>query len=323
MRREHGFTVMEVLVVMIIALLILSATLETFGGLVRNSDQTNRRNAAAETARNALDDEVRLVRNLAQRIASPVIDRAGATDLIFQTSEPSRTWVRYCLDTSRGDEHGRLWQATQAIPDGVWAPLAAAQRGPCPGTGWTTRLVVADAVVNLAGGAQRPLFAYACSDGGSACAGDAAGFDRIVLVSATLYVDVDVDRAPPAVRVASRAYLRNQNQAPTAALQATPAGPRTIMLNGSGSADPEGRTLDYFWFAGAPPQAADIDCARVTATESGASLWGATLIGRGILVTYRFPPSAGAAGAPALVDLVVCDPGERSAIAGPEAVMIP
>jgi hypothetical protein len=43
-------------------------------------------------------------------------------------------------------------------------------------------------------------------------------------------------------------YLRNQNRAPTAVFTAAAAGVRHIIFNGSGSSDPEGDPLDYFWY---------------------------------------------------------------------------
>jgi hypothetical protein len=257
-----------------------------------------------------------------------VIDRADDTDFIFQTSDPARTWVRYCLQTPLGADTGRLWEATWATPAGnAGAPVSGAMRGTCPGTGWTTSRIVAESVVNTtATELPREVFSYTCTGGGSACALDATHFDEVIGVSAQLYVDSTPGRPPTELRVSSSVYLRNQNQAPSAQFEATAAGTRTVILNGSGSADTEGRALALYWFKGAIPAASAIRCDQTMATLDDSSrtmLWGGVLIGQGITLTHQFPAGDGAAGSAQSIALVVCDPGGRSDIEGPRAVTIP
>ena len=133
---ERGFTLIELLIGMICSILILSATLSTFENMVRVDKDNNQRNDTAELARTALDVQARQLRNVAKRVSSPVIDTVSAYDLIFQTSDPSRTWVRYCLDTTTAPastERGRLWVGELAVPDStVTTPVTAGMRSGCP-----------------------------------------------------------------------------------------------------------------------------------------------------------------------------------------------
>src|SRR5882757_8790139 len=98
-------------------------------------------------------------------------------------------------------------------------------------------------------------------------------------------------------------------------MDSAPAGTRTLIFNASGSSDYEGRTLGYFWFAGAPPATASIHCDNTattvdTSTPPNTILWGAALIGQGITLNYTFPTSGAKT-----VTLVACDPGFRSGTA--------
>ena len=97
----------------------------------------------AEDARgSALDVAARQLRNLANPTvnAATTIDRARPYDFIFQTSDPAKTWVRYCLADDRrrlARTRPRLWETESAT-----ATLSAGMRGPCPGTGWALAHVV-------------------------------------------------------------------------------------------------------------------------------------------------------------------------------------
>jgi prepilin-type N-terminal cleavage/methylation domain-containing protein len=315
---ERGFSLVELLVVMTLSTGLLGATLMTVDNMLRSEHANDARMDTVEQARNALDVQARQLRNLAKRVSSPVIDTVSSYDLIFQTSDPSRTWVRYCLDTSTAPastSRGRLWTAELSVPSAATAtPVTAGMRGGCPGTGWTTTRIVADYVTNRRGGQDRPLFEYGCSTG-TTCTSTATTYDRVVDITAQTIVDTTPGKLPSEISVASGVYLRNQNQAPVA-VWSNPAatGPRTIVLNGSGSSDFEGRTLNYYWFKTNLPAAADINCAQPIVTGTGAlrTLWGAAgFLGEGITLSHTFPLSDGPAGAPVPFALVVCDPGDR------------
>ena len=319
---ERGFTLIELLVGMTLSLVVLAATLTTFTNFERGAQGVSDLNDSAELARNALDTQARQLRNVAKRVASPVIDTLGSNDLIFQTAEPSRTWVRYCLDTTTppaSPDRGRLWTAELAVASAATpAPVTTAMRAGCPGTGWTATRVVADYVTNRRPGFDRPLFTYTCRTG-SGCVSAAATYDEVVSINAQMFIDTIPGKAPAELRVSSGVHLRNQNQAPVASFVATPTASRTVVLNASGSSDYEGRTLDYYWFEQAMPAVAAIDCASPTVTGGGLAqtLWGAGgFIGGGVALSHAFPLIDGIAGMTRNVGLVVCDPGDRYGTAG-------
>ncbi|MEY2516414.1 MAG: hypothetical protein QOJ89_3772 [bacterium] len=331
---ERGFTLVELIVAMTLSVGLLGATLTTFNQLYQGAHDNDARTDTADVARNALDVQARELRNLAKRVSSPVIDTLASYDVIFQTSEPRRTWVRYCLQTTAPatPDRGRLWTAELAVAGAATAtPVSGPMRTGCPGSGWTETRVVADYVTNRRGGMDRPLFSYACTSGTS-CASSAATYDQVVNIGALLVVDATPGTSTPELRVQSGVYLRNQNQAPVASFATTPSSSsRTVVLNASGSSDFEGRTLDYYWFKQVMPAAASIDCAHPTVSGSGSprTLWGAAgYIGEGITLGYTFPASDGVAGTTREIGLVVCDPGDRYDSAGiaprpPIAVQIP
>jgi prepilin-type N-terminal cleavage/methylation domain-containing protein len=321
-RAEHGFTLVELLVAMTMSLVVLTATLVVFDTSYRSAHTNDSRFDTVEVARNALDTEARQLRNLAKRLNNtPVMDTVSGYDLIFQTSDPARTWVRYCLDTTTSpasSERGRLWTSSLSLPVTATAyPVTAGMRGACPGTGWTDTQVVADWVTNRSGGRDRPVFTYRCLDGTSACTSNAATFDQIVNVSAQTIVDSTPGTQNQELLVASGVYLRNQNQAPVVSFAATPTTSRTVLLNGSGSSDYEGRTLSMWWFKGTMPTSITCDQPVITLNAAGQRvLWGGILIGDGITLTHTFPTTDGAVGSLQKIGLVACDPGDRYGTAG-------
>jgi len=329
---ERGVTLIELLVVISLGIGVLTATLTTFDDFTRADRDNNARNDTAELARNALDVQARQLRNLAKRVSSPVIDRVGPYDLIFQTNDPARTWMRYCLATAppASPGRGRLWVGELAVPSATTpTPVTPLMRSACPGTGWSATRYVADYVTNRRGGVERPLFDYKCSTG-TTCTTDATRYDQVVAITAQAILDTTPDTGPAELRVASSVYLRNQNQPPVASFQATPSSAsRTVTLNASGSTDFEGRTLAYYWFKQQMPATASIDCAHPDPVGSGSSatLWGAgtVYIGEGITLNHTFPLTDGIPGASRTIGLVVCDPGDRFPLDGvlTHAVQIP
>ena len=247
-QNEAGFTLVEMLLVCVLFIVVLSATLLTFNLFESNGAQEHRRLEQVETARRGLEHFARQARNLAKQASTGVssINRAQAYDLIFQTSDPTRTWVRYCLQTTGPDAsptNGRLWMFENAAGLGG--------TGACTSAGWTKATVVAEHVVNAS--ESRPVFSYLCAVGVSDCTSDAAVFERITGFHGDLAIDLDPARAPSAMRVSTGVYLRNQNQKPTAQFTVTPLGTQRVLLNGSASTDPEGRTLRFYWFKGSAP----------------------------------------------------------------------
>lgn len=327
---ERGMTLVELAVGMAISLMVLAGTLTTFDGFNRESRDNDNRNDTIEVARTTLDTEARQLRNLAKRVASPVIDTLGPYDVIFQTSDPAKTWVRYCLNTTTAPastDRGRLWTAELAVASASTAsPVSTAMRTGCPGTGWSRTSVVGDYLTNVRGAANRPLFTYTCMTG-TTCTSTASTYDQVVGIGAQLFVDTTPSTGQPELKVASGVYLRNQNQAPVANfVWARASGSRTITLNAAGTTDYEGRTLDFYWFKQNMPATSAVDCSQptVTGTTYPRTLWGAAgYIGEGITMTHTFPDSDGLAGVNRNIGLVVCDPGDRFDTVGvpPKAVV--
>lgn len=240
-RGEVSLTALLVACTLLIA--VLGATLNVFEGFITRAGESTRRTDSEDAARLAADRVARNLRNLASPTpAEPkAVDFAGATDLIFKTVDPAgpnagtnatnTQRVRYCLDTQR-----QLHQQTQTWTSSV--PPAVPSNAACPGTGWTRSTIAAKNVTNLVNGTV-PLFSY-----------DATVLTDISAVHVELLVDTDIVRSPPATRLSTGVFLRNQNRRPTATFSASKTA-GGLVLNGSASVDPEGDPLRYVWFDGA------------------------------------------------------------------------
>ena len=169
---ERGFTLIELLLVMSMSILLLGATLTSFTNFERKQKQSQTLTDSAQIARNSMDHAARQLRNLANQDPSQLtttIALALPYDLVFQTSDPSRKWVRYCLDTAAGAgqpttaSRGMLWESETLTAAAPTAPML----GACPGTGWSSRKVVADRVTNRIGGARSPRVQLLVPDHGA------------------------------------------------------------------------------------------------------------------------------------------------------------
>jgi hypothetical protein len=300
LRSEEGVTLVELMIVCAVFTLILGATLDA--GLVSEklNGQSQNRQYQSDDARIAVNRTMRELRNLARRIDTPVISRATATDFIFQTSDPSRTWVRYCLKAT--DTGTSLWTSSSA------GALTTAMTGACPGTGWQRAGQVVDGVVNTAPGRDFPLFTYACAAGlPSTCPSTAAELSRILTVTMDLWVEADTGDP---TRVTSTVFLRNQNEPPVAAGSARSLASRQVILNASGSYDPEGRNLRIMWFKTPAPTFTCDD-----GPPASALLW------TGVTLNYTFAATEGVSGSTTSFDLVICDVGGLQARATVQATI--
>jgi prepilin-type N-terminal cleavage/methylation domain-containing protein len=305
MRGQRGFTLAETLIVSTLFLIVLTATLTSVASYNRTNQRDQRHNDQIDRSRRGVDRGVRQLRNLARRISAPVISRAESTDFIFQTSDPERTWVRYCLQTR---PNGKVWLWALTSPGSV----TTAMSGACPGSGWSRTDIVAQNVTNLTAGRTFPLFAYACVDGAPAtCPASADDFGRIRTVAMDLLIDDDLTKHPKEARVSTAVFLRNQNEPPTASFTSQPAGTRQVILNASASFDAEGRNLRFLWFR-APAPSFSCDLPPV----ADPLLWS------GVTLSYTFPATDGESGTQKTMELVVCDPGGLQARAT-RAVTIP
>jgi type II secretory pathway pseudopilin PulG len=298
LRREDGFTLVELLLVCIISLAIFGMTLTAWASFYRSNTSVEKQNENAEQARVALDRAARQLRNLANPTVNAIttIVRASDYDFIFQTSDPAKTWVRYCVDAP-GTAGATLWESEHdkaAMP-----PVTTA----CPGTGWQRTTSVVTGVTNQLGGIDRDIFTFECSVNVPAtCPASSAEFPKITNVGMNLWVDADVKDRVTELNVSTGVFLRNQNEAPTAVVSepVNKLQPLRWFLNGSGSGDPEGRTLEYFWFEGTPPTASEIAGTPCTQEYAGTD-W------RGVTWAKKFLPTE--AGQSRTFYLLVRDPG--------------
>ena len=273
---ERGVMLTELLVAMTLMLVISGAVLTCLEVFQRTTGANQLQNEAQDRARLGVERLLRDLRNHAT--PSPAlptgIERAGPYDLITQTVDPGAApsnargsrRVRYCLTT--GTSGARLHAMTQ---DWSGAPPAVPATTACPGptadpadpsAGWSAQRVVADSIANRSG--TRPLFSY-----------DSAALADVSEVKADLWVDVDPALRPGEVALRGGVLLRNRNRAPTAAFTVTrtardSGGSYHVLLNGSGSTDPDGDALAYEWRDGAtliPSAAAWLDHATPAGTH--------------------------------------------------------
>jgi prepilin-type N-terminal cleavage/methylation domain-containing protein len=240
LRRQDGFTLVEVLIVSVLMLVVLGATLTTFNSFQQSVSVNEKQNDAQDTTRNAMDLMARDLRNLASPSTEQplALDLNEAQQIIFQSE--GRTMpagslniantnrVRYCLDTSTGNFYRQIqtW-TTAAFP-------AVPDSSSCPGTAWPSTKLVADHVVND----TRPIFTYNAGDPRD-----------VTEVTAALYVDVNPNRSPTESTLQTAVYLRNQNREPNAVFSLALANAGTaIIMNASESTDPEEKPLSFTWF---------------------------------------------------------------------------
>lgn len=239
---ERGFTLIETLVAATMMAGVMGAALTTlteFGNTTRTADAQNDAQQEARRAVGALSQELR-------NLASPTteqplaVEKAAASDMVFQSVGATRPAgslntrntirIRYCLDAAAAT----LWRQEQTWTTGV--PPATPSTTACPAAptegGWSAARVAATGVRNGA----RPVFAY-----------NAPGLTDITEVRMKLWVDPDLAARPGETALETVVFLRNQNRAPTASFTAATSGSQ-ILLNGSGSNDPEGRALEYLWY---------------------------------------------------------------------------
>ncbi|MCP9490065.1 MAG: hypothetical protein MSC31_09345 [Solirubrobacteraceae bacterium MAG38_C4-C5] len=256
-REQRGISLIELLLASTLMLIVLGATLATFTNFESDSARAATRNESQDAVRRNVGQLVKELRNLASpnAISPQALERAGPADLIFQTVDPDGPnpglnagnvrRVRYCLEAGAP---ARLWMQVQ-----TWATVApplmpTATACPGSGSGWDADedQVVAQGVTNQ----DRAVFTY-----------DTADPAAITTVNVGLFVDMDPLRPPGETLLRSGAFLRNQNRAPTAVFAATPAAGGKLLLDGSGSSDPEGQPLTYAWMVqtsgGLPKQLGD------------------------------------------------------------------
>ena len=252
-RDESGFTLVEVLVVIGLMLVVLGATLTTFTQFERTQRVNQLQNDSQEQSRRAVGGLARELRNLASpSYASPqAVERKADYDIVFlaiDRTKPAGSLndrnikrVRYCLGESAGGKARLVTQeqtwttattpvmpSTASCPDPAWPNLP---------NGTERSRTAAEDIVNRE--SSQPIWTYNDADP-----------SRVTGIRTTLLVDVNPGASPAESRLSTAIFLRNQNRYPIAAASATDTGTgHRVLLNGSGSSDPEGKTLSsYNWY---------------------------------------------------------------------------
>jgi len=284
---EAGVTLVELLVVILISGVVMGATLGTFTQFERTTASNGRLNDAQDQVRVGMAGLSRELRNMASptnELPEAVV-RAEDDEIVFQSVSSAQTRrVRYCYDAASE----RLWRQVQ------FEPFTLPTSGACPQVSWGSQRAAVENVVN----GTRPVFSY-----------NASSLTSITEVGATLYVDVNAsDVRPDETSLKSSVFLRNQNRSPSASFTATVSG-TTIILNGSASADPEGRALDFYWY--------DSGVVTNSCGVMPEGMSGTGCVGTGVVYTYT--PPAGTR----TVSLVVRDPAPLTAEAPSQTVCVP
>lgn len=325
-RSESGWTLIELLVAMTLMIIVLSATLTSLDVFGQTTRRTTLTNDQQEQARRTIDLLTRQLRNLASPTTGlQTIAYANTEKMIFQTTDPSKQWVGYCLQTSgansASDTNSILWYQTFASND----PNAAAPTPgdtSCPDTGaWTTSQQVVRNVTND-NGTDRPLFTYSAYNANN-LATPVTNRSEIIRVAVSLFSDLDVTQRPAETTISSEAFLRNQNQPPQASFQAFPSG-NTYTLDAGSSTDPEGRTLKVDWYKVATPpiplpaNPASLQDCGTNPIPAPSSPWNFTCLGTGPVLVHDFSGDPLATGVvpnkTVKVFLRVTDPGGLTSV---------
>ncbi len=292
LRNQDGFSLPEVLIAMTIMLVVMTATLATLDSYGTRQKLDDRRSESQESLRRGVDHLERQLRNLATPVSQvKSIYRAEAADLVFQTADPQKRWVRYCIDTSdplTASGKAGLWYQVSGVSSDT-PPMETT----CPSAGWTSQEAVGEGVVNARDALARPIFRYNWP-----VVGDTS---TITQIRTELWVDTNPGANPPEQRLSSGVFLRNQNQAPVPGFTWSPNG-HGVVLNASSTTDYEGRRLNYHWYYGTSP-AIPAGCAPAEPAPS-------SYLGSGIVLSAQFPE---AIASPQDVTLCVVDPGDLQA----------
>jgi len=254
---EQGMTMVELLIAATLSLVILGAVLTTFTGFNITAQRNQELGESQQRTRAVLDKAARELRNLASPTAAQpqAIDQASDYNLVFQTVDAAGPntgansanvrRVRYCLDAATTGD-GRLWSQVQTWTTAAVPAMPSTTT--CPSAAWGNQREAARGVTNRQDGLNRPVFSF-----------NSAVNTEITTVGLSLWSSAKPAGPQPAQPLlATRVFLRNQNQRPTAAFNASPLAHLHLFLNGSTSADPEGETLTYKWFDGATEVGAGI-----------------------------------------------------------------
>jgi prepilin-type N-terminal cleavage/methylation domain-containing protein len=281
-RSERGFTLVELLVAMTLALVVLGCTFTILDLFNQHYTRSNQRTDAQDRARLALDRIAWEMRNIATEPTatgngtsttySPMlIERATAYDVVFDTVMPYSSLsgapsfgsntnqvvrVRYCVpdDTSTGSSSNEaLYQEVEywssAVPPASpWSTSAgttvACPDNPLPDN--TISTVLVNGVTNrYQQRTDRPVFSY-INGSTTANSVDTAGLSAITSVGADLFLNPTPTNASTESEIKSGADLRAVANFPTATFTTTSEGTGKVLLNAE-AYSPDNEQLTYSW----------------------------------------------------------------------------
>jgi prepilin-type N-terminal cleavage/methylation domain-containing protein len=289
-RSQRGFTIIEMVAAMAIAMVVLGMTVTVFVSMWGQHRTITSNAEAQDEVRIASDRLARDLRNLASPTAlrnirenrPRAVEYAQPSDFVFRTVDekslpvgslntPNLMRVRYCLDASERTNEV-LWMQTQRWTAAT--PPAMPAVTSCPAAGWGTQRRLATHITNMiSASVTRPLFTY-----------DSTNVEQVTRVTTDLYVDLTPGSRPAEARITSGVHLRNQNQFPEAAFNIVTldAVNRLVRFDGSASRDAEAQALRYCWYIDPP----------VPLPDCGATPLPASYLGEGAVFSYKMPAGA-------------------------------
>lgn len=238
----------ETLTAMVISLVVLGAGVTAFVGFLGGKARNDRQADAQDKVRTAVDRLASQIRNAMspkENATQQPIESVSAYDLIYLMASNSGSTtnnarglmhVRYCLNTSTPTNQ-KLYVQTTAY-NSVTQPGYPSVTGGCPSPSWATQTLVATHLVNYNSNPanSQPLFTGVANSG------------LFTDVDINALVDVDSAKPPSATRLQSSVTLRNLNRAPKAVLSCQLPSSGHVACDASGSTDPDGQTLSYYWY---------------------------------------------------------------------------
>lgn len=273
LRRQDGFTLVELLVGMVISLIVFGATLTVLDSFLRQSSAASKRLDAQDQARLAVDRIVRDLRNVSSPLTTPkLLERATPNDLVFQTiGTPSGRnvsgiqRVRYCIpqDTSTGSAslqrlfaQIQTWSTSTPAADPWTSDPSQTISCPdltfAPAAGQPVYTVLAQSVMNrYQQTSSYPVFSFNNGlDGDSVAATD---LPQISTIQVKLRVNPTPSLSGATTQIQSSAYLRNKQHAPVAQFTYTATGNGGVILNAGQSYSPDDQQLSFAWACTSSP----------------------------------------------------------------------